>query len=498
MKYLLPVITLCSALFLLPAAEPAIHGNLLAALEETNPDARSNALLYALEHSGKASTSLLRVLDAELGSGRLEKSVLKRLTGVWRNRPEDLYTAEFVLARHIKNGTDRSEFLPLVRNSLKSVALTALSPAEKNIFYRILAFYDGILQQMLEFPAAAEFYDTLIAKYPGETQLAVMAAKLYVIGCFRDNDTAPGMKHWDAVPAKNIWKQRLLTMRCNGEKLMPADAGEAVIYPVLAIALNDRRMLDRALKVRQDVPVVNTPFDYSLPYFGALVKNPRWCENAPLELKPVLLAAAGDVAGAEKAVAEAPEAMRKELELAVLIYKRDFKKIQQIVNGGFMPQSREGRMALCNAAEKLRDAGMLKKFLAVLPPDAGKKSPVEANMAAYTCAVLNVELPPAEKFLRDALDAEPENYAFLDSMAWLLYQQKKYSAAREYIGNAVKHRTVDPAVSVLFLHAAAIELAATGDRIAAGNYLQRAEKLRTPEVFDYDEILAQKLQKVLQ
>ncbi len=493
MRFLGALLALICLTQRLSAAEPAELGNLLAALDEKNPQARCSALLYTLENSGRASSSLLRILDAEMGGKTPEKDIQKRLTGIWQKRPDDLRTAEFVLKKIALSDIPSGDILQMIRNTLKSVDLAQLSAGEKVMFYRMLSYYDKTLQNMYELPAAAEFYDTLTARFPGDIQLAVMAAELYKLGCFRDNDTAPGMRNWDALSPKNIWKKRLLTLRRNGAKMVPQNAADAVVYPLLATTLYDRRLLLRAMEFRRSVPVVKVALHLSLPYFGALLKEPEWCREASADTKPLLLAAAGDPAGAEKALADAPAEMKTELTLTILLFKRDYKRIREIANSGYIPRSSRGCFAFLDAAEKLQDTSLVKKVISALPEDFYKQNRDDANALGYTCAVLGYELPMAEKIMRAVLDAEPDNYAYLDSYAWLLYRQKKYREAREYIGRALKCREAEASVSVLFLHAAAIEFAATGDRIAAVNYLERAEKLRTPDIFDYDENLARKL-----
>ncbi len=498
MRFLLPAVAILGWAWTAFAADPVESGNLLAALEEKNPAARRSALLYTLEHTGKASASLLRVLDSELGKSVPDKNVLQYLREIWRKRPSDLYTAEFVLGRALQSRVAGTDLLLPVRNSLKGVELKSLSGEERQIFFRMLSFYERTLLKMFELPAAAEFYDTLIAKYPGDIQLASMAVGVYTLGCFRDTDTAPGMRNWEKLPAQNIWKKRLLVLQRNARRMVPETISGAMMYPALAIALHDSRSLKRAMEFYHDAPMHNAPFHFSLPYFGMLTKKPQWCRTAPMEIRPVLLAAAGDIDGAENSLADVVPAKRQELLLVVALYKRDFRKIKEIITQGYLPQSREGYAALCSAAEKLQDSSLLQKVIPALPADFARQKAVEANALGYTCAVLGYDLAQAEKLLHGALTADPENYAFLDSCSWLLFQQKKYSSAREYIGKALKYREADPSVAVVFLHAAAIELAATGDKIAAGSYLERAEKLRTPEVLDYDEKLAEKLQKELQ
>jgi len=53
-------------------------------------------------------------------------------------------------------------------------------------------------------------------------------------------------------------------------------------------------------------------------------------------------------------------------------------------------------------------------------------------------ADLNKNLDEAHSLITRALSIEPNNAAFLDSMAWVLYRQKKYKEAFEYQKKALK------------------------------------------------------------
>ena len=69
-----------------------------------------------------------------------------------------------------------------------------------------------------------------------------------------------------------------------------------------------------------------------------------------------------------------------------------------------------------------------------------KDHPQEAlilNNLAYSYAMYNVKLDEAFKMSAAALRADPENAAYLDTMAWILYRQKKYSDAALYIEEAL-------------------------------------------------------------
>ncbi|MEA2013074.1 MAG: tetratricopeptide repeat protein [Verrucomicrobiota bacterium] len=60
------------------------------------------------------------------------------------------------------------------------------------------------------------------------------------------------------------------------------------------------------------------------------------------------------------------------------------------------------------------------------------------NFLGYIFAEKNEQLQRAEKLIKLALKREPENYAYLDSMAWVYYNQKNYKKALYYIKLTMK------------------------------------------------------------
>lgn len=61
------------------------------------------------------------------------------------------------------------------------------------------------------------------------------------------------------------------------------------------------------------------------------------------------------------------------------------------------------------------------------------------NYLGYLLADLGIRLEEAYGYIKKALDMEPQNGAFLDSMGWVYYRMEKYQEAREYLEEAVSH-----------------------------------------------------------
>lgn len=88
-----------------------------------------------------------------------------------------------------------------------------------------------------------------------------------------------------------------------------------------------------------------------------------------------------------------------------------------------------------------------RSFLALLklaPEHAGA-----SNYLGFMWADRGVKLKPAEKLIKKALDLDPNNGAYLDSYAWVLYKAGKFKEALTYQEKALKSDTKD---AVLFDH----------------------------------------------
>jgi tetratricopeptide (TPR) repeat protein len=75
-----------------------------------------------------------------------------------------------------------------------------------------------------------------------------------------------------------------------------------------------------------------------------------------------------------------------------------------------------------------------KRCLEMAPDFAGA-----LNYLGYMWAERGIKLPEARKFIERAVKLEPDNDAYLDSMAWVLYKLGDYPAALEWQLKALKH-----------------------------------------------------------
>ena len=66
--------------------------------------------------------------------------------------------------------------------------------------------------------------------------------------------------------------------------------------------------------------------------------------------------------------------------------------------------------------------------------------PGASNDLGYVWAEGGRNLPESEALIRKALDAEPHNTSYLDSMGWILYKRGKWAEARGYLDRAIGTR----------------------------------------------------------
>jgi tetratricopeptide (TPR) repeat protein len=93
-------------------------------------------------------------------------------------------------------------------------------------------------------------------------------------------------------------------------------------------------------------------------------------------------------------------------------------------------------------AGQLDDAARaFRGVLAINPRDAAT-----ANYLGYMWAEHNVKLDSARTLIELALKEEPDNGAFLDSYAWVLYMQGDYDKAYQYITKALDKMGQDPII----------------------------------------------------
>ncbi len=82
-----------------------------------------------------------------------------------------------------------------------------------------------------------------------------------------------------------------------------------------------------------------------------------------------------------------------------------------------------------------------RKVLATDPDNAGA-----LNYLGYMLADRDVRLEEAQKMIKRAVDLDPENYAYLDSLGWVYYRQNKLELAEDQLRRALEKMDTDPTI----------------------------------------------------
>ena len=76
---------------------------------------------------------------------------------------------------------------------------------------------------------------------------------------------------------------------------------------------------------------------------------------------------------------------------------------------------------------------------------------------------MGLNLDDGRKLLKYALSKEPASAAYLDSMAWIAFKQKRFAEAERFITEALKHGKPREGLSVILEHAGDIASALKKD-----------------------------------
>ena len=68
------------------------------------------------------------------------------------------------------------------------------------------------------------------------------------------------------------------------------------------------------------------------------------------------------------------------------------------------------------------------------------------NYLGYMNADRGVKLNEALKQIQEAVDLDPQNYAFLDSLGWVYFKLGQYTQATQNLQKAVERSSTDPTV----------------------------------------------------
>ena len=136
------------------------------------------------------------------------------------------------------------------------------------------------------------------------------------------------------------------------------------------------------------------------------------------------------------------------------------------------PDSTELRFRLAMLYAEKGEMVRAESLFALLAREDSTDAAVYNNWG-YFLATKGGDLDSARKLVEKALDLEPENPLYLDSMGWIYYLQGDYGRAFDYLKRAVEKRNDDPEI----LEHMGETLLKLGKREEALKYLRRALKI---------------------
>jgi len=136
------------------------------------------------------------------------------------------------------------------------------------------------------------------------------------------------------------------------------------------------------------------------------------------------------------------------------------------------PDSTEPRFRLAMLYAETGEMARAESLFALLAREDSTDAAVYNNWG-YFLATRGGDLDSAQKLVKKALDLEPENPLYLDSMGWIYYLKGDYDRAFEYLKKAVEKEGDDPEI---LEHMGEI-LMKLGERKEALKYLRRALKI---------------------
>ena len=135
------------------------------------------------------------------------------------------------------------------------------------------------------------------------------------------------------------------------------------------------------------------------------------------------------------------------------------------------------RFQLAVLYDKRGDFSQAESTLAALIKDEPKNGQA-LNYLGYSYVDRDIKLPQAEALIRRAVEAEPDNLYYQDSLGWVCYKLGHLDAAKRALVKAVEFSDPGADEAIVFEHLGRV-YEKLGDKKNAGLYLDKAAKLKS-------------------
>ena len=133
-----------------------------------------------------------------------------------------------------------------------------------------------------------------------------------------------------------------------------------------------------------------------------------------------------------------------------------------------------------------------KKFRELLSEDPNNAPAL--NYLGYMLADRNVKLGDAHVMIQKALDLDPQNGAYLDSLGWVYYRQNKFKLAERYLRRSLEKYKHDPTV---LSHLGDVYLKLDQAKLAEKHWRRSIEEWERSAPSDRDDDAINELRKKL-
>ena len=441
------------------------------ALLEKDPDIQCKKLLEVVAADPANAETPLKAFFSSFKKVKNKTALLAQFNGIWKKSPENFFLALFGVELNKICGTPARERLAQLKhlNSLSPEKLCTSPGWTREMSVSLLHNTAICCMELRQYDTLGKLFEKW-TKTPVQHRLA-----LYVtLGSFCHTAAARSYCSGDPVLGKEL--EKCFNASISGLKEIESSVSDnKEAWSILLLYSSYRQILgDKPLRFAEafyrrsrsanaNVWRLGAAVDCgNMTILNAAVKeisaaNPRFDAS---ELRFKTLLNAGKFAEAAKELSSQPEKRHFELRRELYMKQKEWQKLQQLVTDRLRkgaPADAASGIILLTSAEHLRSIPLYRQALRILAPHLG--NPAVANAVGYIGAVLEQDLPNARKLLESALSKEPGNYAYLDSMAWICFKQKRYAEAEKWIKKALAAATPREGMAVILDHAGDIAAA---------------------------------------
>ena len=487
MKFFIYIVA-CVAVFAFPASlygsKTVALGEIFSALGNRDRRVRAEGLLSAVEKNPAYCENILAYLETDLNNLPIEKSLAARLLTLWKNNPGNMKIALLAFNYCQRANSNEKELFTLLEKSFSVVNFAALQKKpDMLITFKLCNDYLQMLLDTGNFDAGDKFFERHLANAGKCRELLLgKALHFYWITAFRVEKTAPHFR--DHNKNQGVWTKKyneILTQLRAGEKNLNYTDSAARLQLYLSHRLPETPSYARHFynkfkshddKIREITGfIIQTVVQHQDTLLLGEVIN--LLDSEPL-MQVQFYSLCGDSANIRKIMENLSGNQKQIAQFHLLFTEKKYEETAELFTSisKFLPLNYFTATAISTsifAGKKQHCWYKMRDFC------AGKiNSPEIANALAYTAAEFGIELEYAEKLLISAVNAEPDNHAYLDSLAWCKFKQGKFAEAEQLIAHAMDIALPSEMSPTMLFHAAQIKHALKRDKKIINDLVQTA------------------------